>query len=137
VRGVGELVEPVELPQLWAVVVPSERGLATRDAYAQLDRLGGWRDRLDPRPLRELAAGPADALAAALDNDLEPAALALRPELSATLAALRESGASAAAVSGSGPTCFALFGDREAAQGAAAGLPAALAVAFRDAEGAR
>ena len=132
VRGVGELVEPLDLPRLWAVVVTSERGLATRDAYAELDRLEGWRDRLDPGPLRELAAGPADALTGALDNDLEPATLSLRPELAAQLAALRQSGAPAAAVSGSGPTCFALFGDAKAAEGAAATLPGARAVAFRD-----
>lgn len=136
VQGVGERVEPVDLPERWAVVVPSERGLATPEVFAELDRIEGWRDRLDPGPLRALAAGPADALAAALENDLEPATLSLRPELSATLAALRDSGAPVAAVSGSGPTCFALFGDAEAAEGAAAALPGALAVAFRDSGGA-
>jgi 4-diphosphocytidyl-2-C-methyl-D-erythritol kinase len=136
VQGVGELVEPVDLPEMWAVVVPSEPGLATPDVFAELDRLEGCRDRLDPGPLRALAAGPADALAAGLENDLEPASVSLRPKLSATLAALRASGAPDAAVSGSGPTCFALFGDREGAEAAAATLPGALVVAFRDAGGA-
>ena len=40
------------------------------------------RERLDAEPLRELAAASAAAeLAAALDNDLQPAALSLRPDL--------------------------------------------------------
>ena len=136
VQGVGERVEPVELPELWAVVVPAEPGLATPDVFAELDRLEGFRDSLDPDPLRALAAGPADALAAGLENDLEPATLSLRPELSKTLAALRASGGPKAAVSGSGPTCFALFTSREAAEGVTATLPGALTAGFRAAGGA-
>jgi 4-diphosphocytidyl-2-C-methyl-D-erythritol kinase len=135
VGGTGERVEPVELPALWAVVVPSEPGLATADVYAELDRGEGWRERLDPDPLRALAAAPAAELAASLENDLEPAALALRPELATTLAALRDAGAAAAIVSGSGPTCFALLPDGATAERVAAGLPGALSVPFRGVAG--
>ena len=70
VQGVGERVEPVELPPLTAVLVPDPEGLSTAEVYAELDRIGGARDQLDPEPLRTLAAaGPAD-LAAGLANDL-------------------------------------------------------------------
>jgi 4-diphosphocytidyl-2-C-methyl-D-erythritol kinase len=126
VQGVGELLEPVELPPLVAVIVPAAEGLSTAAVFAELDRSDGWRERLDPDPLRRLAAsGPAE-LAASLENDLEPAALSLRPDLARTIARLREAGAPAAAISGSGPTCFGLFADRSGAEAAAADIEGAL-----------
>lgn len=131
VRGVGELVEPVALPPLVAVLVPSAQGLRTGAVYAELDQLGGGRERLDAAPLRELAAAGPDRLGAALENDLEPAALSLRPDLGETLSLLRGSGALGAAVSGSGPTCFGLFRDRDEAEAAAASIPDAIVSALR------
>jgi 4-diphosphocytidyl-2-C-methyl-D-erythritol kinase len=131
VQGTGERIEPLELPPLHALVVPAAEGLSTAAVYAELDRLGGGRERLDPEPLRRLAAGSPHELAAATENDLEPAALLLRPELSHTLGALRSAGALAAAVSGSGPPCFGLFADRSPAARAGAALPGSLSVGLR------
>jgi 4-diphosphocytidyl-2-C-methyl-D-erythritol kinase len=136
VAGVGERVERVELPAMTLVLVPQDEGLSTAAVYGELDRLrddasrqpslavgpadAGPADRLDPEPLRRLAGGPLDALAAGLANDLEPAALSLRPELAETVADLRAAGALAAQVTGSGPTTFGVFADRTAADRAAA-----------------
>ena len=134
VQGTGESVEPVELPALAAVLVPDPVGLSTADVYAELDRLGGWREPLEAEPLRRVvraAAAEPSRLASSLENDLQPAALSLRPELHDTLALLRAAGALGAAVSGSGPTCFGLFGERAAAQLAAASLPDSLVTVFR------
>jgi len=126
VQGVGELVEPIALPPLTAVLIPAAEGLSARAVYAELDRLDGSRPSLDPGSVRELAASTAEELSASVENDLERAALSLRPDLERTLSDLRASGAPAAAVSGSGPTCFALFPDRAAAEAAAAGVDGAL-----------
>jgi 4-diphosphocytidyl-2-C-methyl-D-erythritol kinase len=126
VQGVGDVVEPLALPPLHVVLVAQSEGLRTPDVYAELDRLQGWRDRLDPEPLRHLAATQPRELAAAVENDLERAAVSLRPELGAVLAQLRAAGASASAVAGSGPTCFALFADRGEAERAAAAVEGAL-----------
>jgi len=131
VQGVGERVEPLELPALTAVLAPDPNGLSTSAVYAELDRMGATRDSLDPAPLRRLAAaGPAE-LAAGLENDLEQAALSLRPELSARLDSLRAAGALGAAVSGSGPTCFGLFDNTHAAEEAAASIEGALVTGLR------
>jgi 4-diphosphocytidyl-2-C-methyl-D-erythritol kinase len=128
VQGTGERVEPVELPPFSAVVLPDEQGLLTADVYAELDRLDAARELLDPEPLRRLTANASSAkdLAVALDNDLQVAALSLRPELGDRLELLLANGALGAAVSGSGPTCFGLFEDRAAAERAAAAIPGAL-----------
>jgi 4-diphosphocytidyl-2-C-methyl-D-erythritol kinase len=56
------------------------------------------------------SADPA-AVGPLLANDLQPAALSLRPELRRTLSAGRELGAIGAVVSGSGPTCAFLAAD--------------------------
>ena len=66
-----------------------------------------------------------------MQNDLQPAALSLRPDLQDRLDALLAAGALGAAVSGSGPTCFGLFADRAAAERAAEGLPGALVTQLR------
>jgi 4-diphosphocytidyl-2-C-methyl-D-erythritol kinase len=131
VQGTGERVEPVPLPPLAAVLIPDEDGLSTGAVYAELDRLEGTRETLDPGPLRARAASGAAELAAALHNDLQPAALSLRPDLQSRLDALHSAGALGAAISGSGPTCFGLFPDRPAAERAAQDLPGALVTELR------
>ena len=100
--------------------------------YAQFDLLGGGRSALDPGILRELTEDM--ALAPVLGNDLQPGVLALRPELESVLESLQQTGALGALVSGSGPTCFALFDDLAAAVTAAATLDGAIAAALRSAE---
>jgi 4-diphosphocytidyl-2C-methyl-D-erythritol kinase len=75
--------------------------------------------------LRAAAGGGASPLAYTelLANDLAEAARSLRPEIEVALAALRDVGAAATLVSGSGPTAFGLFEDIVAADRAAAELP--------------
>jgi 4-diphosphocytidyl-2-C-methyl-D-erythritol kinase len=114
-----------------AVLVPDREGLSTATVYAELDRLGGWRERLDPGPLRRLATRLPAELAAGVENDLERAALSLRPRLAGPLERIRATGAIGAALSGSGPTCFGLYPDRKAAAEAATALPGAIVAELR------
>ena len=64
---------------------------------------------------------------ALLVNDLEAAALELRPELAQNLERLRAAGALGVAVSGSGPTVFGVFHDRPTAERIAAEIAGAIA----------
>ena len=103
VTGGGELVEPVALQAIDLVLLPQEQGLATGEVYGELDRLRAAGELAPPaalgaEPLRELAGGTGLQLATALENDLEAAALSLRPELAEGLAALERLGALAARV---------------------------------------
>lgn len=95
------------------------RGLSTPAVFREFDRLGEGTDIPEPvasQPLLDaLGKGDADALAAAVSNDLQPAALSLFPELAGTLAAGRAAGALTALVSGSGPTTAFLARDPESA----------------------
>ncbi|MFN8160653.1 MAG: hypothetical protein U0R52_06375 [Solirubrobacterales bacterium] len=126
VRGAGERVERLPAPARHGLVLlPGGGGLPTGEVFAAADRLGLGRGReeLDDlsRRLREAAGGGASPLeyAELLVNDLEPAALSLRPEIAAALEALRGAGAARALMSGSGPTVFGLFADLGSARAAA------------------
>lgn len=114
VTGAGEHVEPVDLPPMTLLLVPDADGLSTADVYRKADELGTTREELDPGRVRELAGRPLHELAAMLENDLEGAALALRPELSERMDQLREAGSLTARVTGSGPTVFGVFRPGEA-----------------------
>ncbi len=105
------------------VVVPSDAGLSTPEVYAHLDALRTRPDIVsdprapvvDPAVLHALRAGDPVALAERARNDLQAAALSLRPELREVLELGEEAGALAGLVSGSGPTLAFLAGDPESA----------------------
>jgi 4-diphosphocytidyl-2-C-methyl-D-erythritol kinase len=131
VAGTGEVVEPIALPPLAAVLVPQAEGLSTADVYAQLDRMEGWRKQLDVEAVRAMLDSDPSSWELAFENDLQPAALALRPELVSVIDRLRAAGSLVARVSGSGPTCFGLFADRSAAEATAEAMPGALVTSLR------
>ena len=129
VGGSGELVEPLPSPGGHAfVLLPEAEGLSTADVYAEADRLGLAREGADLEAkgdrVRDAAAQGASPLGYSdlLVNDLEPAAISLRPEIESSLGELRDAGAARALISGSGPTSFGLFADTAAAEAAAAQL---------------
>ncbi|MER7502101.1 4-(cytidine 5'-diphospho)-2-C-methyl-D-erythritol kinase [Nonomuraea pusilla] len=131
--GTGRGEELSELPTggtfHW-VFAPAEGGLSTPSVYAECDRLREesgaevpWPE-LNERLIEALSTGDAYALGSCLSNDLQDAALALRPELATTLDAGRQHGALGAIVSGSGPTCAFLAIDATHARDLAASLTA-------------
>lgn len=71
-----------------------------------------------------LRSGDARALGRALVNDLQPAALSLRPQLARTLEAADRHGVLGSVVSGSGPTCAFLVSSVEDGLDLAVGLTA-------------
>ncbi|MFF8944271.1 4-(cytidine 5'-diphospho)-2-C-methyl-D-erythritol kinase [Streptomyces sp. NPDC014864] len=114
--GRGELLRPLEVDGTFHwVFATAHRGLSTPAVFREFDRLGEGTRIPEPVASQDLldalAKGDADALAAAVSNDLQPAALSLFPELAGTLAAGRAAGALAALVSGSGPTTAFLARD--------------------------
>ncbi|RST09984.1 4-(cytidine 5'-diphospho)-2-C-methyl-D-erythritol kinase [Streptomyces sp. WAC05374] len=125
--GRGERLEPLEVGGTfhWVFAV-ADGGLSTPAVYGEFDRLAAGTDvpapAASPALLDALRTGDAAALAGALANDLQPAALSLRPSLAATLAAGTEAGALAGLVSGSGPTTAFLVKDEDAARTVAGAL---------------
>src|SRR5205807_503358 len=58
VGGAGEEVEPVSLPPMAILLVPAPEGLATAAVYAEADRIGAIRIRLERDAVRELTTLP-------------------------------------------------------------------------------
>jgi 4-diphosphocytidyl-2-C-methyl-D-erythritol kinase len=111
------LSAPLALPPLPAVLVNPGVALPTKAVFA------GWKASSTPAPtlnepaLKKLAsASELIQHLAQQTNDLEPSAMTLQPSIAAVLASLRETlGCVLARMSGSGATCFGLFGTRDEA----------------------
>ena len=126
----GEQLVPVLARHTYHWVLAFDHdGLATPAVYGELDRLrsDGEPPRVGPvEPVLEaLASGDPRQLALLLGNDLQAAAVSLRPGLRRTLRAGVSAGALAGTVSGSGPTCAFLCADADAALHVAAELAGA------------
>lgn len=108
--GRGEALTPVlGRGQYHWVFAVADTGLPTASVYAELDRQreedsGGVPAGRPDAVLGALAAGDAVALGRALANELQPAAVRLRPSLRRVLEAQQDLGALGAMVCGSGPT---------------------------------
>jgi len=127
--GRGERLAPVMAPaRLSWVVAVADGGLSTPDVYSALDDLRGDAE-VDPPTvpdalLTALRHSDVPAVGRYLDNDLQAAALQLRPRLQEVLDEGRQLGAVGGIVSGSGPTVVFLADDDRAAQALAADLVA-------------
>ncbi len=111
----------------WVFALADE-GLSTPAVYAECDRLrAGVAVPVPeiPEPLMEaLLSGDPARVGAELGNDLQPAAVSLRPQLDLLLEIGRDYGALGSIVSGSGPTCAYLVKDEEQALDLAVSLAA-------------
>ena len=119
--GRGERLNPLlTKSELNWVIATNSSGLQTSEVYKTCDslRLG----KAVPEPIinkelvQALAAGDVEKIAKNLSNDLQEAALKLKPELSNLLKIGEEYGAIASLVSGSGPTCIFLAASKKAAE---------------------
>ena len=120
--GRGEKLSKIETDAIlhW-VMTPSSVGLSTPDVYRKLDVMR-TESGVDVSTLEKpevpaelvaaLVSGDAAEVAKHMHNDLEIAALALRPELADTIDAGRKAGSLKSMVSGSGPTIAHLAKNR-------------------------
>jgi 4-diphosphocytidyl-2-C-methyl-D-erythritol kinase len=116
--GRGERLTPVlARGSFHWVFALADGGLSTPAVYAECDRLrGGART---PAPyvsdmlMQALRAGDSVLLGKSLHNDLQGAAISLRPALSQVLEVGEDYGALGGIVSGSGPTCAFIATDEK------------------------
>jgi 4-diphosphocytidyl-2-C-methyl-D-erythritol kinase len=124
--GRGEKLTAIdEVAALHLVLVTSDEGLSTPAVYRRLDELRAARgEQPTEAPIATVPAAVIDALkhgdlpelALLLKNDLQEAALDLRPDLGETINAGVAAGALAGFVSGSGPTIAFLVADANSAE---------------------
>jgi 4-diphosphocytidyl-2-C-methyl-D-erythritol kinase len=107
--GRGEEIYPlVDLPRHWIVIVKPPFGVSTVEAYSWYDedRAAGVRE---PRSELQILPVPWPTRAAQMINDLEAPVTRRHAEIAAIKTALKEAGAVAAVMSGSGSAVFGLY----------------------------
>lgn len=112
--GRGEEIYPlVDLPVHWVVIVQPAFGVSTAEAYSWYDedRTAGLKEPREPQVLPV----PWPSRAAQMVNDLEPPVVRRHPEIVEIKATLKEGGAVASSMSGSGSAVFGLFRTRPSA----------------------
>ncbi|MBI3435361.1 MAG: 4-(cytidine 5'-diphospho)-2-C-methyl-D-erythritol kinase [Proteobacteria bacterium] len=127
-RGIGDILEaPLDAPAFPALLVNPGVAVATRDVFAALGLRAGERGAQGVPVTPPAAPTHAAWLAAiaAQANDLEAPAMRVAPVIADALTTLRAlEGCQLARMSGSGATCFALFGSNDDAHAGAARLRA-------------
>jgi 4-diphosphocytidyl-2-C-methyl-D-erythritol kinase len=125
--GVGEQLLPLALPSMPCVMVNPRVPVATKDVFRELglrngELLVGATDVLESPAWPEQGGSIADWVDVldTVANDLEAPALRIEPVIGDVLGALRSSaGVKLARMSGSGATCFAIYGASAEAHAAA------------------
>lgn len=111
--GLGEILQPVELPQLngkFVVILKPEEGISTAQAFGNITPVpaGCYLPDAVKRPIEEWAA--------LISNDFEQSMFAIHPELQKIKNYLYDCGAQYASMTGSGSAFYGIFADRAVAE---------------------
>ena len=112
-RGIGEELHPLTFSPLPLVLAAPGFPVSAKWCYQHLDpaAIGPEEPEIEERFAAALAAGDVRRVAALVRNDLEAALYRKFPQLELIRETMLDAGALAAAVSGSGPTLFAIAAD--------------------------
>ncbi|MGN0151669.1 MAG: 4-(cytidine 5'-diphospho)-2-C-methyl-D-erythritol kinase [Wujia sp.] len=119
-EGIGEKLTPVApLPDCYVLVAKPPISVSTGMVYTRLQA-----DRLSHHPdvdgmLCALQGGDLTQIASHMENVLETVTIDMHPEIELIKSVMKEHGAQNAIMSGSGPTVFGIYTDKEAAGDAA------------------
>ena len=126
-EGIGERLTPCRglEREMWLVIACGGEGVSTPEAYHALDER--YADFTEPRPIsprfallqKALEEGAYARFDEGMYNIFEEVILPTHPIVTKLLTSLRDSGALAAMMSGSGPSVFGLFVSEEDARAAA------------------
>ena len=123
VQGVGDILKALPpCPDCWFTVVMPDYGVSTPEAFAAYDKVGSSTHPDCEAQEKAVRAEDLAGVCAAAGNALEECSGARDNE--AIKAALRQHGAVAALMTGSGAAVFGVFPTEEAARGAAEALKA-------------
>lgn len=120
IKGRGEVDEILELEDKKILLVNPNKPLSTKEVFnhynqTRLPRFA--RNDEDKQSSLVIASEAWQSMSytdlAKIENDLQDTAIKLLPEIKTILTTFKEKGAEIAKMSGSGPTCFAIFNNDE------------------------
>lgn len=113
-EGIGEIMTPLPaLPSLYFVIVKPNISVSTAAVYGALDSAKStWHPDVDGM-IRAIKKQDAAAIASCLGNGLESVTIPQHPVIDERKQILSDCGARGVLMSGSGPTVFGIFFDRQ------------------------
>lgn len=119
-RGRGEILEELpDCPHFYVVLAKPDFGVSTGAVFRALRTEKIGRHPNTAAMLRALQTADRTEICQNLENVLEPVTFQMQPQVAKIKLFLQEQGAQGVLMSGSGPTVFALFDQKEQAQAAA------------------
>jgi 4-diphosphocytidyl-2-C-methyl-D-erythritol kinase len=121
-RGIGDLLEPLPLPELPLVLIFTDQPLSTAHVYREFDALNplegadAFAARAAAEEARWRGAKTVEDVAQILYNDLEETSCNLLPGLCDAKDIILQEGALGALMSGSGPTIYGICASRKDAE---------------------
>lgn len=130
--GIGEIMTDLPCGRCWPLVViqPCE-GLSTKEIFDAYHSSDSIRRPDNMAAAAALAIGEAPALASAMANVMQPVSMQRRPAIDEAISALRDYGAFAAQMTGSGSAVIGAFASPALADAAHAALSARWERCFR------
>lgn len=109
-RGIGEQLEELACGRMFSLIIIQPcRGLSTREVFKAFRNTANIHHPETDLAVHALAEGNLIMLRRSLDNVLQPVSSAMRPEIGNAILKLRESGAEAALMTGSGSAVFGVY----------------------------
>jgi len=118
-EGIGEILSPLPCKRpLPLLVIQPCRGLSTREVFTALHEMpeDAWEHPDTENVIKALGDGNLQLLSASLGNTLQPVSEKMRPELRTCIRMLKEHGARAAQMTGSGSAVYGVFASTAAAR---------------------
>ncbi len=118
-RGIGDQMENLPFSPVYPLIIVQPcRGLSTREVFSAWKESGETRHPDTENAMKAMESGDLVLLRKSLGNVLQPVSERMRPQIAQALRKLRETGADAALMTGSGSAVFGVF--RNAARARAA-----------------
>ncbi|OPY76163.1 MAG: 4-diphosphocytidyl-2-C-methyl-D-erythritol kinase [Syntrophorhabdus sp. PtaU1.Bin058] len=105
-RGIGDIISPVELPGMWYIVVYPDVEIPTKEVYNRI-KIVLTNTENDIKLLGKF--NTLYDIADILENDLEKVGIIMCPQIKTIKKTLKESGAVGSLMSGSGSSVFGIF----------------------------
>ena len=117
VEGVGEIITPLPGGRIYHLVILQPcRGLSTKQVFTALGDASALRRPDTPGVIDALQSGALSALPGVMGNTLQEISVPMRPQIRQAVTVLREHGARAAQMTGSGSAVFGVFASASAAR---------------------
>lgn len=116
-EGIGEILTPLQdAPQAFVVLCKPPVAVSTPAIYQAIDSVEIAKRPDTPAMLDALRSGDLQAVSDQLYNVMQPITAQMHPEIDEICRIMQEQGALRAIMSGSGPTVFGLFADKQRAE---------------------